>query len=104
MIITNWQRIENGIDSVEGAGVYLMYDGRGKCLYIGQSAWVSDRLLTHLYGEGRSESSPVGRFILRHRPQSSAWPIFIVESKDSHAVRVANYIRLAGRDGVERLE
>jgi hypothetical protein len=96
MIITNWQRIEGGIDNVGDVGVYLIYDDRGECLYIGQASCVSDRLLSHLYGDGRSQSSPVGRFVVKHKPRSDRWPIIIVEPSNVKSVIDARFMRMFG--------
>lgn len=86
MKITNWERIVRKLDDLTDAGIYIMYDDTGECLYIGMSQNVEDRLLIHLFGSDRTRTSSVGRFVLRHKQQSRMWPLVVVEPEDCAAI------------------
>lgn len=86
MKLTNWKRITQNSDNLSDAGIYIMYDDRGICLYVGMSTNAGERLHTHLFGDYRSAPSLVGEFIARHKDTSALWPVVILEPDDCAAL------------------
>lgn len=75
------------LDRLELAGeyVYRIYDSVGNVAYVGCSQNVAKRLAEHA-----AKLSPVGEYIVRHRPESMEWKIEIVSgTKETEREQIA---------------
>jgi hypothetical protein len=93
MQVITWRDVFDESSSITGR-LYVLRDGAGVILYIGQSSDVGERLLSHV-GRGAWLGfmvSRVGRFVLDHMPAALDWQIETYDLAELQAVYAAYWL------------